>query len=295
VHTGARPVFADVDKETMNIDPLKLEKKISSRTKAIIPVHMAGQPCDMDAIRKIAKRHKVFVIEDAAHAIGADYKGKRIGTLSDFTCFSFYPIKNITTIEGGLITTRNPKWAELLRIYSLHGVSKDAWKRYSKDAKGHADLIFPGFKYNMSDVQASLGLHQLPKLDKFIEQRERIVKQYNNAFSGIKEINILKQMAHIRHAHHLYIIVLDIEKLKISRDEFAEALKRENIGIGIHFRSLHIQPYYKKTFGFKDSDFPNAKYLSDRIISLPLYPAMSEYDVDTVIKAVKKLIVYFKK
>jgi dTDP-4-amino-4,6-dideoxygalactose transaminase/nucleoside-diphosphate-sugar epimerase len=295
VHVGARPVFADIDPSTLNIDPAKIEKKITSKTKAIIPVHMAGQPCDMEKISKIAKKHKLYIIEDAAHAIGAKYKNRNIGTMSDFTCFSFYPIKNMTTIEGGLITTSNPEWAEKVRIYSLHGVSKDAWKRYDKSFKGHAEVLYPGFKYNMSDVQAALGLHQLPKLDGFIEQRRWIAQQYDDTFRAIDEIKLPRQMPNIKHAHHLYIIMLDVDRLKISRDLFIEALKKENIGTGIHFRSLHIQPYYKKTYHLKENDLPNANYISSRILSLPLYPAMNQYDVDVVIKAVKKLVAYYKK
>lgn len=295
VHTGATPVFVDVEADTLNIDPSQIEAKITKKTKAIIPVHIAGQPCQMDKIHKLAKKYNLYVIEDAAHAIGAEYRGKKIGTLSDFTCFSFYPIKNITTAEGGLVTTADSEWAEKIRIYSLHGVSKDAWLRYSSRAQGHPEVVFPGFKYNMSDVQASLGLHQLPKLEKFIEQREDIVRQYNDAFGSLEEITLPRHPENIRHPHHLYIIILNIEKLKISRDEFVEGLRKENIGTGIHFRSLHIQPYYKKALKLKRSDFPNAKYLSDRILSLPLYPNINQYDIDTLIKAVKKLIDYYRK
>lgn len=295
VHTGATPVFADVDRETLNIDPLKIEKKITSKTKAIIPVHMAGRPCDMDKISKLAKGHGLHVIEDAAHAIGACFKKKKIGTISDFSCFSFYPIKNITTAEGGLVTTDNDEWAEKIRMYSLHGVSNDAWKRYDRSFKGSCEVIYPGFKYNMSDLQASLGLHQLPRLNNFIEERKVICQQYNGAFRDIEEIIIPKFSQYAGHAYHLYIIILDIDHLKVLRDEFVNALKKENIGAGIHFKSLHIQPYYKNTFKLKDSILPNALYLSERILSLPMYPKMTQYDVDTVIKAVKKLITYYKR
>ena len=294
IHVGANPVFVDIDRSTLNIEVTKIEEKITKKTKAIIPVHMAGQSCDLDKIHAIAKKHNLYVIEDAAHAIGAEYKGKKIGTTSDLTCFSFYPIKNMTTIEGGVVTTDNSLWAENIRINSLHGVSTDAWKRYSKQGEGHHEVIFPGFKYNMSDVQASLGLHQLLKLDGFIRQREHIMHQYNDAFCNIEEITLLENSENIKHAHHLYIIMLNTEKLRVSRDDFIKALKNENIGIGIHFRSLHIQRYYKERFKFKELDLPNAKYISDRILSLPLYPKMSQYDIDTVIKAVKKLINYYK-
>lgn len=295
VHTGATPVFVDVEPETLNINVDKLEEKITKKTKAIIPVHIAGQPCQMDKILHLAKKYKLYVIEDAAHAIGAKFKEKNIGTLSDCTCFSFYPIKNMTTIEGGLVTTSNSEWAEKIKIYSLHGVSKDAWRRYTRDFKGHAEVIYPGFKYNMSDVQASLGLHQLPKLEEFIRQRQHIVRQYEEAFKDMEEISTLKYADNIRHSHHLYIIMLKLERLKTSRDEFMQALKAENIGTGVHFRSLHLQPYYKKCFNFKRKDFPVAADVSERIVSLPLYPAMSQYDVDTVIKAVKKLTHYYRR
>lgn len=295
VHTGARPVFADINPDTLNIDPSSIEKKITKKTKAIIPVHMAGQPCELDKIRRIAKKHKLYIIEDAAHAIGAEYKGKRIGGISEFTCFSFYPIKNMTTVEGGLITTDNAKWADKLRVYSLHGVSKDAWKRYGSESKGGHEVIFPGFKYNMSDIQASFGLHQLPKLDNFIAKRREMVRQYNQAFRSVKEISLPTEISKIRHAYHLYIIKLHTEKLKITRDEFMQALSKENIGTGLHFKSLHLQQYYREAFRFRKKDLPNAAYVSDRILSLPLYPKMNQYDIDTVIKAVKKLILYYKK
>ncbi len=295
VHTGAKPVFADIDRRTLNIDPSKIEEKITSKTRAIIPVHMAGQPCDMDKIHRLAKKYKLYVIEDAAHAIGASYKNRKIGCISDFTCYSFYPIKNMTTVEGGLVVTDNPKWAEKVRIYSLHGVSSDAWKRYDSSFKGAVEVVYPGFKYNMSDVQASLGLHQLPKLDSFIKERKIIAQQYDEAFREIKEISLPGQLQDTGHAHHLYIIILDIDRLKISRDEFMNALKKENVGVGLHFKSLHVQQYYRETFKLKASSLPNAFYLSERILSIPMYPKMTQYDVDTVIKAVKKLIAYYKR
>ena len=295
IHTGAKPVFADVEKDTLNIDPESIEEKITDKTKAIIPVHMAGQPCDMDKIHKIAKKHGLFVIEDAAHAIGAKYKNKKIGTLSDITCFSFYPIKNMTTIEGGLITTENDEWAEKMRIASLHGVSKDAWKRYASTDVIHHEVVYPGFKYNMSDIQASLGIHQLKRLDSFIKRRREMTHIYNDVFKTMDAINIPKSIKDIKHAHHLYIIILDTDKLKVGRDVIMQALSKENIGIGLHFRSLHIQHYYKESFGYEAQDLPVADYLSDRILSLPLYPKMSQYDIDTVVKAVSKVINHYKR
>ena len=295
IHTGAKPVFCDVEEGTLNIDPSKIEEKITDKTKAIIPVHMAGVPCDMDKIHKIAVKHGIFVVEDAAHAIGAEYKGKKIGSLSDITCFSFYPIKNMTTIEGGLLTTENDDWAEKARINSLHGVSKDAWKRYKSEDIIHCEVIYPGFKYNMSDVQAALGLHQLKKLDEFIVRRQDITSIYNDAFSSMDAVILPLENDIVKNAHHLYIIKLDLDKLSADRDRIMLALNREKIGTGIHFRSLHLQKYYKERYSFDAEDLPVAADISRRIISLPLYPKMDRYDVDTVIKAVRKIIRYYAK
>ncbi|MEE9193620.1 MAG: aminotransferase class I/II-fold pyridoxal phosphate-dependent enzyme, partial [Thermodesulfobacteriota bacterium] len=294
IHVGAKPVFVDVDRNTLNIDTKKIEEKISKRTKAIIPVHMAGRPCDLDKIHAIAKKHNLYVIEDAAHAIGAEYNGRKIGSLSDFTCFSFYPIKAMTTIEGGIVTTQNKEWMENIKINSLHGVDLDAWKRYTSSGKKHHEVIMPGYKYNMTDIQASLGIHQLLKLDRFLQKREEYVRIYDEAFLDIPEIEIPKIGKGVKSAHLLYIIMIKPELLKRDRDYFVDALKKENIGTGIHFISLHLQKYYKDTFGFGDDDFPNSKYISDRIISLPLYPKMTYHDIDCIIKAVKKLVKYYK-
>lgn len=291
VHCGATPVFADIEKESLNIDPNEIEKKITKNTKAIIPVHMAGQPCDMDKIEKIAKKHKLVIIEDAAHAIGAEYKKKKIGSISRATCFSFYPIKNITTGEGGAVVTDDEDLAEKIRLLSLHGVSSDAWKRYSQEGcKDHCDVLLPGFKYNMTDIQASLGIHQIKKLDNFIKIRKEIAETYNSCFGDIPTITIPGIVSYpIKHAWHLYIIKLNLDKLRIGRDKFMQALKAENVGCGIHFRSLHIQEYYKKRFNFKAGDFPNANDISDRIISLPIYPKLTKGDVTYVTKILEKL------
>ncbi|MBL7056456.1 aminotransferase class I/II-fold pyridoxal phosphate-dependent enzyme [Candidatus Woesearchaeota archaeon] len=295
VHQGAKPVFADVDKKTLNIDSKEIEKKITKNTKAIIAVDMAGQPCDYDKIKKIAKKKNIPIIEDAAHSIGAEYKNKKVGTFNDTACFSFYAIKNMTTGEGGILATNNDDIAKTARIYSLHGMSKDAWERYSAKGSPHWQIIAPGYKYNMTDVQASLGLHQIKKLDDFIYKREKYVKIYKDEFSNIDEIILPESISGIKHAQHLFMIVLDIRKLKITRDEFIDLMKEENIGCGIHFTSLHLHEYYKKTFGFKKEDFPNAAYLSDRIVSLPLYPKMTMTDLTDVVNAVKKIIKYYKK
>jgi len=298
IHQGATPVFVDVDRDTLNIDPDQIEQAVTPKTKAIIPVHIAGLPCEMDAILAVAKKHGLSVIEDAAHALGAEYRGKMIGAISEFSCFSFYPIKNITTIEGGMITVAEEQEAERLRVLSNFGMSKDAWKRYSKERPSGfhpAEVVCPGYKYNMTDVQASLGLHQLEKLPGFLSAREKYAQIYDRAFADVDEIALPGLPSHVKHARHLYIIVLDVDRLTISRNEFVDALKAENIGTGIHFVSLHLHEYYRERFGYGPDDFPNANYLSERILSLPLYPRMSEKNVHDVIVAVKKIINYTRK
>ncbi|MBI5803872.1 aminotransferase class I/II-fold pyridoxal phosphate-dependent enzyme [Candidatus Pacearchaeota archaeon] len=292
IHSGATPVFVDINKQTLNMDLNKLEEKISEKTKAIIPVDMAGQPCGLSRIVEIARKHNLHIIEDAAHAIGAEYKGKKIGNIDGITasCFSFYPIKNITTIEGGLVATNDDNLAEKIRILSLHGISKDAWKRYSDKGTPHWQVIMPGWKYNMTDVQASLGIHQIKKLDKFIETRDKYKRMYDEAFGSIHEIILPREIEEIKHSRHLYIIMLALEKLRINRDEFIALMKEAGIGTGVHFISMHLQPYYREKFGFNENDFPNAKYISDRIVSLPLYPKMTENDISRVIQTVKEIV-----
>lgn len=295
VHTGAKPVFVDIDKNTLNIDPNKIEEKITKNTKAIIPVDIAGQPCDLDKIKKIAKKHNLKVIEDAAHAIGAGYNGKNIGNISDVTCFSFYPIKNITTGEGGALLTNNEKLAERVRILSLHGISSDAWKRYDKEGSYTWHLIEPGFKYNMTDIQAALGIHQINKLDSFIDIRKSYAGVYEKEFSKLKGVILPKRIEKIKHAWHLFPLILDTSKLNITRDQFREAMKKENIGTGIHFNSLISSHYYSKVHGYKEKDFPNATFIGQNIVSIPMYPKMTVEDVRSVIDATKKIILYYGK
>jgi dTDP-4-amino-4,6-dideoxygalactose transaminase/nucleoside-diphosphate-sugar epimerase len=296
IHQGARPVLVDVDPTTLNIDPRAVEAAVTERTKAIIPVHMAGQPVDMEAIYDIAQRHGLHVIEDAAHAIGAEYRGARIGNLSGSiaSCYSFYPIKNMTTIEGGAVLTNDDEFAERARLYSLHGISKDAWKRYSNAGYQHWDTLLPGFKYNMTDIQSAIGLHQLRRLDGFLHTRERYAGIYERAFADLPEIEMLRRVDGVKHAWHLFVILLRTDRLSIDRDTFMEALRRENIGSGIHFRSLHIQPYYRDTFQIREGDLPHAAAVSDRLLSLPLYPKMTERDVLDVVDAVRKLVVAYR-
>ncbi len=293
-HVGAKPVLVDINKDTLNIDPEKIEEKITGKTKAIIPVDMAGQPADLDEIMKIAKKHNLKIIEDAAHSIGAEYKGKKIGNIADITCFSFYPIKNITTGEGGAVLTNDGKIAEKIRILSLHGISSDAWKRYTNEGSNTWSLIEPGFKYNMMDLQASIGLHQIDKLDNFIDTRKSYVNIYKKELGNLDGIILPEEIENIKHSWHLFTIILDIDKLKITRDEFIDIMKKENIGTGVHFPCI-IEGYYSKKYNYKRQDFPNADFIWNRIVSLPLYPKMTIKDLKDVIDAVKKTITYYKK
>ena len=290
VHQGAVPILADVRVDTFNMDPEEMRKKMTPRTKAIIPVHLAGQPCEMDEIRAIAEERGLLVIEDAAHAMGAKYKGRMIGTISDVTVFSFYATKNLTTGEGGMITTEDEELAERTRILRLHGISADAWKRYSAVGSWYYEVLFPGYKYNMTDIQASLGIHQLAKQEKFLEVRQQYTKMYTDAFKDLPEVITPVVKDYVRHAWHLYIIRLDLERLTIDRDQFIEALRKENIGSSVHFIPLHLHPYYGERYSFKKGDFPVAESLYEGIVTLPMYPKMSVEDVEDVIRAVRKVV-----
>ena len=292
VHRGAVPVFADVREEDLNIDPEEIEKKITPRTKAIIPVHLAGRPCAMDEILDIARQHGLLVIEDAAHAVGARYRGRMIGSIGDVTAFSFYATKNLTTAEGGMVTTDDAKLAERMRLLSLHGISRDAWKRYSADGSWYYEVLEAGYKYNMTDIQAALGIHQLRRLEDFIRVRRRYAEMYTSAFAEMPEIIApsLEVEPGSRHAWHLYIIRIAKGALRIDRDRFIEELRAENIGASVHFIPLHLQPYYRDRYGYKKGDFPVAEAAYEGLISLPLYTTMTEEDVGDVIRAVKKIV-----
>ena len=290
VHQNAKPVFVDVEPETLNIKCSEIESKINKRTKAILPVHFAGHPCDMSNIIKLAKKHDLIVIEDAAHALESKYHGEKIGNIGHFTSFSFYATKNITTGEGGMLTTNDDKSADKLRILSLHGLSKNAWKRYGKDGYQHWELLMAGYKYNMFDIQASLGIHQMKKVESFLNRRLQIVKKYNDAFEGIDEIQLLKQKSNIKHAHHLYVIIIKTELLKVSRDVVLTEIQKRGVGVAVHFRCLHLQPFFKKHFNYKKGMLPLSEYLSDRLISLPLYPKMTDDDVSKVIGTVLEVL-----
>jgi dTDP-4-amino-4,6-dideoxygalactose transaminase len=286
----AKPVLVDCQPDTLNIDPDQIEKALTAKTKAIIPVHIGGQPCDMERILEIARIHNLAVVEDAAHALPARYRGEMIGTVGDITCFSFYATKTITTGEGGMATTENPEWAERMRIMSLHGISRDAWKRYTAEGSWYYEILYPGFKYNLTDVAAALGVQQLRKADRFWELRQRCARLYNAGFKDVPEITVPYVQPDVQHAWHLYVIQLNLEQLGASRNAFIELLKRENIGTSVHFIPLHLHPYYRDTFGYRPEDFPNASSVFERIVSLPIYPKMTDGDIQRVIESVKMLV-----
>ncbi len=289
-HVGARPVFVDVTPDTLNMNPDLLEKAIRPRTRAVIPVHFAGHPCDMDRIQRIAKKHNLVVIEDAAHAVESEYRGCKIGSISSTTCFSFYATKNITTGEGGMITTNDDELAERLRVLSLHGISVDAWKRYRPGEYKHWDIVAAGFKYNMSDLQACLGIHQLARIDEMHQRRQQWVEMYDEGFADIPEIIPLQRQGDVKCAYHIYPIRLNTEKLNLDRDGFMAGLQERGIGIGVHFRPVHQHPYYRDKYGYQPGLLPVAEQVGERLVSLPLYPGLNEAQVQRVIKQVRELV-----
>lgn len=286
---GAKPVLVDVEKDTFNIDVNVIEKAITKNTKAIMPVHFAGHACDMEKIMELAKKHSLYVIEDAAHAIGTDYKGKKIGNFGDATVFSFYVTKAITTAEGGMIVTNNEEFGQKLRRYAYFGVDKDAFNRYTDKGTWYYEIIDLGYKYNMDNIQGAMGVEQLKKIDKFIAKRRKFAKLYKKLFKGVAEIITPTEKKYTEHPYHLYPILLDIDKAGISREDFINKLREYNIGTSVHFIPLHLHPYYQKTYGYKRGDFPVAEYLFDREISLPLWPGMKKEDVKYVVEAIKEI------
>ncbi len=286
IHADAVPVLADIDLVTMNIDPHQIEKKITKKTRAILPVHFAGRPCDMDAIMDIAKRHDLKVIEDCAHAIETEYKGGKAGTFGDFGCFSFYVTKNIVTGEGGMVLTRREEDIARIKVLGLHGMSKDAWKRFSDEGYKHYQVVECGFKYNMMDIQAAIGIHQLKRIDQYWQRRQEVWKQYNEAFADLPIGLPAGPEPNTRHAYHLYTIMIDERKTNISRDAFLNAMTKENIGIGVHYLSIPEHPYYQQTFGWKPEDYPHAMGIGRRTVSLPISAKLTEKDVEDVIDTV---------
>ncbi|MGB3242491.1 MAG: DegT/DnrJ/EryC1/StrS family aminotransferase, partial [Candidatus Omnitrophota bacterium] len=290
LHAGGKPVFADCEKDTMNIDPKEIEKKITPKTKAILPVHFAGRACDMDAIMDIAKSHDLRVVEDCAHAIETEYHGKKAGNFGDLGCFSFYVTKNIVTGEGGMAITDNEDYADKIKILALHGMSRDAWKRFSDAGYKHYQVLYVGYKYNMMDIQAAIGIHQLPRIDSYWKRRQEIWSRYNEAFKDLPVFTPAPVEPDTRHAYHLYTLLLDIDNLKITRDEFLDEMTKQNIGVGVHYIALHLHPHYQKTFSYKEGDFPNAEWISDRTVSIPLSAKLTNEDVEDVIETVSGTI-----
>jgi perosamine synthetase len=296
---GAKPVFADVCPTDLNMNPDLIEAAVTERTKAIIPVHIAGLPADLDTLYDCAAQHGLAVIEDAAHAFPAKYRGRLIGhdldsdltsNLSHFTCFSFYATKTITTGEGGMICTDDESLTERCRIMALHGISKDAWKRYTAEGSWHYEIIAPGFKYNMTDVAAALGLAQLRKADSMWRRRREIALRYNYAFRAWPELQIPADRADCQHAWHLYILRLNLDRLRLDRARFIQELKQLNIGTSVHFVPLHLHPYYRETYGYVATEFPVAFKEFQRVVSLPIYSKMSDQDVQHVIDSVSNVV-----
>jgi dTDP-4-amino-4,6-dideoxygalactose transaminase len=299
-HLGATPVLVDVEPDTLNIDPARVERAITPRTRAIIPVHLYGHPCEMEALYDIAARRGLSLVQDSAHALPARYRGATIGSRADtamngrrsvksLTCFSFYATKNMTTAEGGMVTGA-PDLIDSARVWSLHGMNRDAYKRYCAEGSWFYEVVAPGFKCNMTDIQAAIGLQQLKKLPAFQARRREIVERYHAAFRGMDELEVPTERPEVESAWHLYVIRLNLERLSIDRSAFIEELKRRNIGASVHFIPIHLHAYYRDKYGFAPADFPVAYQQYLRMVSLPLYPGLTDRDVEDVIGAVLNIV-----
>jgi dTDP-4-amino-4,6-dideoxygalactose transaminase len=290
IHAGATPVLADVRDDDHNIDLEQIERKVTPRTKAIIPMHYGGQPVEMDALLSLSRARGIRVIEDAAHALGAQYKGRPIGALSDASVFSFYPIKPITTGQGGMLTTNDEALADQVRILSLHGLSKNAWNRYAEGGSAEYQVLAPGFNYSMTDIQAAIGIQQLKKMERFQAARTRLAAEYDRLFADVPEVRTPAVRTDIVHSWHLYPIRLELDRLRVSRNEFIEELRKRGIGTSVHFIPIHLHPYYREAFGFAPGDFPIAERIYAGLISLPLYPRMTDADAGRVATAVHDIV-----
>ncbi len=290
IHAGGKPVLVDIDPSSWNIDCNKLEEKITSKTKAIIPVHFAGRACDMDKIMGISKTYNLKVIEDCAHAIETVYKGRNAGNIGDMGVFSFYATKNLAVGEGGMIISDNESLISKLKISALHGMSKDAWSRFSNDGYKHYKVEMAGFKYNMPDIQAAIGIHQLKKIDEFTIKRERIWNLYLKEFENLPVNLPCKIENNTSHAYHLFNICLDQDKTNIKRDDFLNKMNNNKIGVGIHYESIPMHPYYRKTFDWKPSDYPNALKFGNETVSIPISPKLSDNQLDKIISVTKNIL-----
>lgn len=290
IHTGAVPVLADVDPHSMNINPEQVEARITNKTRALLPVHFAGRCCDMDAICDIANNHNLDIIEDCAHAIETESRGRPAGTFGRFGCFSFYVTKNIVTGEGGMVIARDEADIERVRILALHGMSKHAWSRFSDEGYKHYFVVGCGYKYNMMDLQAAIGIHQLQRIEEYWQRRQGIWKCYNKAFKDLPIGLPATEEEDTRHAYHLYTIMIDEEKCGISREEFLDAMTAHNIGVGVHYLSIPEHPYYQNIFSWRPEKYPHAMRIGRQTVSLPLSAKLTDQDVADVIEAVKRVL-----
>ena len=290
IHSGATPVLVDIDPETLNIDPAQVESHITDKTRAIVLVHYGGRPCAMDVLCDIAKRHNLKIIEDCAHAIETEHKGHKVGTFGDFSCFSFYVTKNIVTGEGGMILARKEEDASRIKNLALHGMSKDAWSRFSDKGYKHYHVVECGYKSNMMDMQAAIGLHQLKRVDSYWQRRKQIWQRYHQALRDAPVKLPAEPEANTKHAYHLFAIQINKAEAGITRDEFLDAMTGENIGVGVHYLSIPEHPYYQSHYGWKTKDYPNAMCYGHQTVSLPLSAKLSDGDVDDVVKAVFSIL-----
>lgn len=293
-HVGAKPVFADCDRSTMNIDPDLLADRITEKTRVILPVHFAGRPADMTALEAIARPRGIKILEDAAHAVEARHRDRKIGTIGDCTVFSFYVNKNMITVEGGMVTTDDERIASWVKIAGLHGMSKDAWKRFGDEGYRHYQVEFPGYKYNMMDLQAAIGLHQLERVEAGWTRRREIWDRYSQAFTDLPVLLPSKPDPRDRHAHHLFTLLIDTDAITVTRDRVLEAMQAENVGVGVHYTAVHLHPFYREAYGFARGDFPNAEFISDRTMSIPLSTKLTDSDVEDVIRAVRKVMAAYR-
>lgn len=293
IHAGGTPVFADVDRQTMCLDPLDAARKITAKTRAIVAVHFAGRPADLQALQALTAQHGLRLIEDCAHAIETLIQGRHAGTFGDCGAFSFYATKNVVTGEGGMLVTANDEWASRTKRLALHGLSADAWKRFSDSGFKHYEVMEPGFKYNMMDLQAAIGLPQLERVEANLVRREEIWARYDRAFADVPAFLPAPAAAGTRHARHLYTLLLDTDRLKTTRDGIQGALHEQRIGTGVHYKALHLHHYYLEHFGARTGTLPNAEWISERTLSLPLSPKLTDGDVDDVIFAVRQTLLHF--
>jgi dTDP-4-amino-4,6-dideoxygalactose transaminase len=288
LHAGGKPRLVDVEPATMNLDPDQVRRAITPRTRAILPVHFAGRPCEMDPIQEISDRHGLKIIEDCAHAIESEYRGRKAGTLGDFGCFSFYATKNLTTAEGGMVLTRREEDAAHIKTLALHGMSKDAWHRFSDEGYRHYSVVDLGFKYNMTDLQAAIGIHQLRRIESNWQRRREIWERYDEAFADLPVQVPPPVPSSLRHAYHLYTLRLDPLRAPLARDDFLDAMNAEGVGVGVHYLSVPEHPYYQRSLGWRSEHYPNAMRIGRETVSLPLSPALNSEDVEDVIAAVRR-------